>query len=178
MKRTTLFLTVTFAAVSLSHAWGGVSVNSSTEKRLETLTGVAGRAADEADYLASVVLDSKLDASLQTDTLNNLRENINQMGRDMAALESERDSLAAWQQETIDRSMPLLRASASVAEATIRSFNENRMHIWVPEYRENVDRLNNELEHLSKVLHSELQLARLRMEEERLEANAVQAGSR
>jgi hypothetical protein len=173
-----MFLTM-IAAVSLSRAWAGINFKSADEvqARLQVLTGLAGKAADEADRLVRMAGDPMLDISQQSDTLNLLANDINQMGREKAALQDQRTSLAAWEQQTIDLSLPLLRACASGADNTINSFNENRMHVWVPEYRESLDRLNNNLNHLSTVLHRELKLAKLRMQEEHLRASAVEAGS-
>ena len=68
--------------------------------------------------------------------LTRIKENINSMGEDAKRLQDLRPAAAPWQQQAIDRIIPLTKEIASLTESAIGhlSADPNRLH--TPEYAE------------------------------------------
>jgi hypothetical protein len=80
------------------------------------------RDADEMEALIGT------DVSWQTHAvmLESVKEHVNQLGRIAAQLEQRRDSASQWQQQAIDRMLPVLKELAANTTAAINHLNENK----------------------------------------------------
>jgi hypothetical protein len=58
--------------------------------------------------------------------LESVKEHVNQLGRIAAQLEQKRDSASQWQQQAIDRMLPVLRELAANTAAAINHLNQNK----------------------------------------------------
>jgi len=65
-----------------------------------------------------------------------IKENINSMGEDAKRLQDLRPAAAPWQQQAIDRIIPLLTEMASLTESAIEYLNAEPNKLHTPEYTE------------------------------------------
>ena len=65
-----------------------------------------------------------------------IKENINSMGEDAKRLQELRPAAAPWQQQAIDRIVPLLTEMASLTESAIEYLNAEPNKLHTPEYTE------------------------------------------
>lgn len=68
--------------------------------------------------------------------LSRMRENINDLGKDVAELSAAGEEASAWQKEAIDDIDPLLRRMADHLSATIRHLSDNQNRVHMPEYKD------------------------------------------
>lgn len=69
-----------------------------------------------------------------SDQIARMRENINELGKDVAALSGARAEGSPWQQDAIDHIDPLLQSMADHLSAMIRHLNENQNLVHMPPY--------------------------------------------
>ena len=86
----------------------------------------AAELARDADELESL---TRSDASWQShaEKLEQIKEHVNAMGRLVPKLIASRDSASPWQQQAIDRMVPLLQELAANTSAAIQHLNQNRV---------------------------------------------------
>jgi hypothetical protein len=79
----------------------------------------------DADEMESLI---RTDASWQTHAtmLETVKDHVNELGRIATKLEQKRDSASEWQQQAIDRMLPVLRDLATNTTAAINHLNENK----------------------------------------------------
>jgi DNA repair exonuclease SbcCD ATPase subunit len=68
--------------------------------------------------------------------LEAIKERINKIGQTIQKLQGMRDSASPWQQEAIDRIIPVAQKLASNTNAAIERLNRNRSHLQDPQYQE------------------------------------------
>jgi hypothetical protein len=73
---------------------------------------------------------NQVDVDTQSEVLNEVREHVNAMGRDLKRLEELRDSARPWQKQEIDRITPVATALAKDTESAIRLFDRSLSHAW------------------------------------------------
>jgi hypothetical protein len=79
----------------------------------------------DADEMEALI---RTDVSWQTHAamLESVKEHVNQLGRIAAQLEQKRDQASPWQQQAIDRMLPVLKELAANTTAAINHLNENK----------------------------------------------------
>ena len=89
----------------------------------------------DADGMESLI---RTDASWQTHAamLDEVKRHVNDLGRAAQKLEESRSSASPWQQQAIDRMMPLLKELAANTTAAINHLNENRIRPTTGNYPE------------------------------------------
>lgn len=136
---------------------------------LEDVDSLSASLVNAADQLA---LGAKSQGSeSQRDELDVLRSDINQIGRDLSILQAEEESLPAWESRTIDEVLPLMQEAATNTEQAIQNYNENRNHLWSTAFPDETARVYSDAERTKRVLDSNLKLAAVRHEEQRIESN-------
>ncbi|HEV7396269.1 MAG TPA: hypothetical protein VGN86_07135 [Pyrinomonadaceae bacterium] len=86
----------------------------------------AAELARDADELESL---TRSDVTWQShaEKLEQIKEHVNAMGRLVPKLIASRDSASPWQQQAIDRMVPLLQELAANTSAAIQHLNQNRV---------------------------------------------------
>src|SRR6202167_1519420 len=91
--------------------------------------------ADARDKAAELSRDvDEMEALIRTDVswqthaemLESVKEHVNQLGRIAAQLEQKRDSTSQWQQQAVDRMLPVLKELAANTTVAINHLNENK----------------------------------------------------
>lgn len=68
--------------------------------------------------------------------LSLIREHINALGNTLQQMSDRRDEASPWQQQAVDRIVPLAKELASSLEATINHLNDNKARLEMPPYRD------------------------------------------
>src|SRR6202162_1121817 len=123
----------------------------------------------DADDMAAL-LRSDVSWQVHADMLERVKEHVNKLGRTAAQLEQKRDSAAQWQQQAIDRMLPVLKELATNTSAAINHLNENKGRPLetssYPQYlRENAEAAHN----LSDMISSFVKYGDSRAKVEKLE---------
>lgn len=105
----------------------------------------------------------------QSSTLNEVRDNVNVIGKDLNRLVELRTQLEPWEQREIDRIAPLAVEIADATKDGIRTFNRNQDHTWNTQLPADLTTLSNKADELSKSVNESLESAKLNKEIERLE---------
>src|SRR5262245_49341026 len=82
-------------------------------KPINELQQQAAALAHHSAELRQLTVNNQISWQSQLVELASLKDQINRMGRELQALESERDSLSSWQVQAIDRAHPLLKEAAT-----------------------------------------------------------------
>jgi hypothetical protein len=104
------------------------------------VTGLLSQAAQEAAQLSrdaddmESLLHSDVSWQSHADMLNRIREDVNTLGKTVASLNTTYASGSEWQQEAVDRILPLLRELASNTTAAINHLNANQTRPTTPDY--------------------------------------------
>src|SRR6185312_4374138 len=77
---------------------------------------------------------STLSWRTHSDQIARMRDNINRLGKDVAALSGARAEGSPWQQDAIDHIDPLLQSMADHLSAMIQHLNENQNRVHMPPY--------------------------------------------
>ncbi len=114
-----------------------------------TVTDLLSQAAQEAAQLSrdaddmESLLNSDVSWQTHADMLDRIREDVNTLGRTVARLNTTYESGSEWQQQAVDRILPLLRELASNTTAAINHLNANQVRPTTPDYvtylKENAD---------------------------------------
>ena len=130
---------------------------------------VLSRDADEMEAL------TRTQASWEThaDVLHRIKEDVNNMAPIVKKLEQERNSASPWQQQAIDRMLPLLRELATNTTAAINHLNQNKTRPATPDYaeylRENADTARQLADSISNFVQYGQTRARMEQLEQKLE---------
>ena len=135
--------------------------------------------ADARDKAAELSRDvDEMEALIRTDVswqthaemLESVKEHVNQLGRIAAQLEQRRDSASQWQQQAVDRMLPVLKELAANTTVAINHLNENKTRPLqissYPQYlKENAEAAHN----LSDMISSFVKYGDSRAKVEKLE---------
>ena len=99
--------------------------NAEVAAQLDAAKAEASELARDADDMTAL-LHSDTNWQSHADTLNRIAEHVNNMGKILEKLQSERDEASPWQQQAIDRMVPLLKDIAANTTAAIEHLNKNQ----------------------------------------------------
>jgi chromosome segregation ATPase len=135
---------------------------------LEDIDASSAQIAYEAERLEDMAKTQK-DPQLHLDGLETIKREVNSIGSDLNSLEAERDSLAAWEVEALDRTTTLMHDVAARAEKAIATYNADRNHLWSTSYSADMAKAAEEAGQVKNLLSGYLKLAKVREQEDRLE---------
>ena len=168
IKRTFSIASATLITLGLSLGQAGARMhrtgNDDARKTLREIEVLASHVEDQADQLVHVSQNQNLSPYSHLARLDAMKDGVNQMGRDLAILEAERDTLPLWEQEAVDDTLPLLRDAAKNTESAIEYFNENRTRLWTPDYRSYASRVYDDSSGIAKSLKGYLKYDNVREE--------------
>lgn len=95
----------------------------------------AAKANLDAERLESYTR-SKTTWESHANNLARMREDINELGKDVATLSAAREEGSPWQQEAIDDIDPLLNSMADHLSLMIKHLNDNQSRVHMPPYKD------------------------------------------
>lgn len=138
---------------------------------LQDMQEQARTASDDAITLLRMIREGRASDQAQLWKIDSLKADVNQMGKEFAALEARRDSLSPWERDATDRVLPLLRQAAADTSKVIAYFNQNRTHLWSPEYGDLAANISHESSNIERTLHDYLKYEHLVGEEQSIRAH-------
>jgi len=142
--------------------------NPEVTRLLEQARDQAVQLSRDADETESLI---RTNASWEShaDKLNAIKDHVNDLGRLVEKLNASRDSASPWQQQAIDRIVPLLKDLAANTTAAINHINQNHTRPTTPDYAEYL-RANAETAHqLSDIISNFVQYGETRAKLNRLQ---------
>jgi hypothetical protein len=125
------------------------------------VTGLLSQAAQEAAQLSSdademeSLLHSDVSWQSHADMLSRIRDDVNTLGSTVGRLNTTYELGSEWQQEAVDRILPLLRELASNTTAAINHLNANQARPTTPDYVNYLEK-NAEAAHQLSAMTSDL----------------------
>jgi NTP pyrophosphatase (non-canonical NTP hydrolase) len=137
-------------------------------KQLDLAKQEAYELARDADEMTSLI---NSDASWQShaDVLNRIRDHVNNMGSIVEKLQNERDEASPWQQQAIDRMVPLLKEIASNTTAAIEHLNQNHLRPVSQDYKDYLQQNADTAHELADMISSFERYDRTRTKLEKLQ---------
>jgi len=171
MRPTKSFSIGLFIALSVSTAHAAGRKSDEARDTLEDMEISAAAVADEADQLVQISASNQLSAETHITMLNAIKEDVNRMGRQIASLEAERDSLPKWEQRASDKTLPLLKETAENTRKALEYAGENRTRLWMEDYRNYANTIWRDSGQIAKTLKDYLKYAKVHNEEQQLQEN-------
>ena len=137
----------------------------------QLLEDIEAQAADlqrDSDELESFT-HSQVSWESHATELESMKEHINKIGQTIQKLQSMRGSASPWQQEAIDRLIPVAQKLASNTTAAIERLNRNRTHLQDPQYQEYLKSNADAARQLTSMVRDFVEYGKTRNALERLE---------
>jgi hypothetical protein len=129
------------------------------KETLQDIEMSAATVADQAEQLVQYSLSNQLSAQSHLIMLTSIVEDVNRMGREMATLEAEHDSLPKWEQRTSDKALPLLQETAANTKKAVEFADQNRSRLWSEDYRGYATAIWKDTEQMAKTIRDYLKYA-------------------
>jgi hypothetical protein len=126
---------------------------------------VLSRDADEMEALTRSAVSWQTHASM----LDTMKEDVNELARDVEKLTDARDKASPWQQQAIDRMLPMMRELAANTTAAINHLKEQPSRPTSPSYVEYLRQNAETSRELSDMISSFVQYGQTRAKLQRLE---------
>lgn len=163
------------ASVSVAHAApaAGDQVSAKDAKAVEsTLKQMDGQAAAISNnaFIMNHAIARTDDYEFQSYHLAHLADQVNRVGRELAAIEAERESLPQWQRDAVDQTTPVMHEVATEANAAIATYNVNQDRLFATDYGVDTKEISANAQKVSQHLHDDVKLADTKAAEARVAA--------
>ena len=102
---------------------------------------------------------SKLSWESHANQLNLVRGHINQIGERLERLQEIRHATSPWQQQAIDRIVPVAVELATGTEAAIGHLNEDKGHLFAPAYSGHLSAISDRADEMKESVNTFLEFA-------------------
>jgi hypothetical protein len=102
---------------------------------------------------------SRLHWQTHADQLRLAKEHMNAIGDRLKSLQAIRSTAAPWQQQAIESIVPVAAQLAARTEDAINHLNENRNHLFAPEYTDHLSTIADHSDQLKQSVNTFLELA-------------------
>jgi hypothetical protein len=155
------------AAMSEELSPNPLAENAVTEQ-LRELRILTGELNNDADRLNALVF-SRLHWQTHADNLRDVKDHVNRIGAELGTLQDMRDTAAPWQQEAIDRIIPVAIQVADRTTSAIDHLRENRLRLWAPEYIDHLRSISSLSDKMHGLLDNHLKMIDVRDNLQRIE---------
>ncbi len=135
---------------------------------LQEIDSWSASIADTADRL-SMKAKFPADSESDTEALDQLKYDVNKIGRDLRVLQAGQADLDKWESSAVDEILPLMHEVAANTEKAIQTFQTDRSHLWVTAFPEDTAKVFEDAEKVKGLLDGQLKLATAREQEQRTE---------
>jgi hypothetical protein len=108
----------------------------------------------------------------QSDLLSQLRQEVNQVGRELGVLQAEQGSLAPWEAAAVDQVMPVMHSVAMESTEAINTFNADSDKLFAGNYPTESNEISKDADRAQTLLHDDIKLANVKATETRLTTSA------
>ena len=142
--------------------------NADVAAELDTAKAEAAELARDADEMTSLI-QSDVSWESHADALTRIKEHVNNMGKIVAKLQEERGQASPWQQQAIDRMIPMLKEIAANTTRAIEHLNANHTRPVSGNYKDYLDQNPDTSLQLADMISSFEQYGRTRTKLEQLQ---------
>jgi hypothetical protein len=142
--------------------------NAEVAAELDAAKTEAAELARDADDMTELIR-SDVNWQSHAEALNRFKEHVNNMGKIAAKLQQERDEASPWQQQAIDRMIPMLKEIAANTTAAINHLNANHSRPVSGNYKNYLEQNASTSHELANMISSFEQYDRTRTKLEQLE---------
>lgn len=138
----------------------------------ELLNQIAERASAIRNTIGSLDSDTrfnKADSWTESSALNEVRYEVNLMGKDLRQLRDMQAQLAPWQQRELDRITPLAVALAGTTTDAIGAYNENIGRTWITQLPDDFTTMSSQADEIRTSVDESVKVAKLNKEIDRLQ---------
>ena len=133
-----------------------------SRQTLKVLRFEAAALHKEADEFVATASNSSLSSESHLAALEAMKHDLNLMGGEISSLESQRETISVWEQQAVDKTLPLLKDTAANIENAIKFYNDNEPHLWVGQtYRDYADKIFSDSEQMERTLKNLVKLDRM-----------------
>jgi hypothetical protein len=163
------------ASATVAHAApnAGGQVSEKEAKTVEsTLIRMDRQAAAISDnaFVMNRAIARTDDYEYQDYHLIDLKNQVNRVGQELAAIEAERASLPQWQRDAVDQITPLMHDVAAEANEAIRTYNVDQGRLFASDYGVDTKEISANAQKVSQRLHDDIKLADTKAVEARVAA--------
>ena len=112
---------------------------------------------------------SKLSWESHANQLSLVREHVNQIGDRLKRIQEIRHVTSPWQQQAIDRIVPVAAELASRAQAAIEHLNENKSYLFAPTYTDHLSTIAQQAGELTDSVNTFVEYGNTRQKLEQLQ---------
>jgi len=152
-------------------------IEGQVSETLKDIQSRAGQLSREADTLQSFTRGSAMSWQSHAIQLNAAKEHINAIGQQLEFLKTVKSASAAWQQQAIDRIMPIAVDIAARTSTAIESLNENRRHVSMAAYKDNLRALSGQADRLKQSIDPFVELNETQKRLEAIQDRLIEAES-
>jgi hypothetical protein len=142
--------------------------NPQVTRLLEQARDEAAQLSRDADDMESLTR-SEVSWESHAAMLERIKEHVNDLGQLAEKMEAARDSASPWQQQAIDRMIPLMKDLASNTTAAINHINQNKLRPTAGNYPEYLKENAETAQELSNMISDFVAYGRARAKLEKLE---------
>ena len=110
------------------------------------------------------------DYQFQVFHLDHLKDQVNRVGQELAAIEAERASLPQWQRDAVDQITPLMHDVAAEANEAIKTYSVDQGRLFASDYGADTKDILVNAQKVSQSLHEDIKLADTKAAEARVAA--------
>lgn len=152
------------ASVSVAHAApdAGAQVSAKDAKTVEsTLKRMDNQAAAISNnaFIMNHAIVRTDDYQFQVYHLADLKDQVNRVGKELAAIEAERQSLPQWQRDAVDQITPVMHDIAAEANEAIKTYNVDQDRLFASNYGDDTKEISVNAQKVSQHLHDDVKLA-------------------
>jgi hypothetical protein len=163
-------------SVSVGHAAPKAKDDSpATQARVvfENVDAWSGSIANMAEQLQMFPKGDK-DSPTPFEWLYTMKNDVNNIGRELRSVEAERGSLDEWENKAFDEILPLMEEIAANTQKTILTYASDRNRLWATSFYEDAAKVFNEAQEVKGLLDGYLKLASVHQQEQRLESKVAE----
>jgi hypothetical protein len=103
--------------------------------------------------------DRTNDLEFQADRLADLRDQVNKVGKELAVIKGERNSLPQWQTDAVGQITPVLQDVAAETAHAINTFQADKGKLFASDYGAETKQISDNADKVAQHLHYDLKLA-------------------
>ena len=142
------------------------------ESTLKRMDGQASAISSNALVMNRAIARTD-DYEFQAFHLAHLKDQVNVVGRELAGIDGERESLPQWQRDAIDQITPLMHDVAAEANEAIKTYNVDQGRLFASDYGADTKDILVNAQKVSQRLHEDIKLADTKAVEARVAATVA-----
>lgn len=160
--------------VTTSYGW---NFQKEASGLLAETRGLTNKLYRDADTLAVLARGNQVSWQTHANYLNSVRSHINELGKRLERLQAIKHVVAPWQQQAIDRMVPVAVELATRTQSAITHLNENQRFYFAESYQQHLDAISDRAVELKETISGFVDFGQTQQKMERLQQQMEIASS-